>query len=180
MLKSRSFSSAETRAKAMPLVKADGPIRGGPGTDQQRPRRLTCKRSQQCSANASALMGQPHVCVADEGGMAHLLKSHDADYGVRLIPTPEVDPGGDLGSEIRSRHVGFMPTIGRDSASVGSCRLVDDRLDHGNISVGAGPNHRDSFHDSFEFWLLYRTSGDVAALPISPAIGRCLRISVRG
>src|SRR5438132_7742716 len=88
------FLFGRDQTKTVSLVKADGPLGGGPGTDQQRLRGLACKHSQERAANAPALMSRRYIRMANQSNIAHLLKAHDTDERVRLIPTPEVDPGG--------------------------------------------------------------------------------------
>jgi hypothetical protein len=58
---------------------------------------------------------------------------------------PECDPGGNLGHQIKPRHVGLAPAIGGDYASVSLGRLVYDRLYSGNIDVSAIADHRAPF-----------------------------------
>ena len=61
---------------------------------------------------------------------------HACQLAVRFI-TPEHDASGDLAIELVLRHVGLMPPIGRDHATISLGGSVDDRDDGFPIIVTA-------------------------------------------
>jgi hypothetical protein len=63
----------------MPLIKAYCPHSCGPCTDQQRACGPTRKETEQGAADSPALMRRSNVCVPDQGDVANMLDSHDAD-----------------------------------------------------------------------------------------------------
>lgn len=69
------FFGRRHEAKAVLLIKADGPFGGGPGADQQVAGGLAGQEREQRGADSAALVGGAHVGVTDEGRIKNLLNA---------------------------------------------------------------------------------------------------------
>jgi hypothetical protein len=67
--------------------------------------------------------------VADKIDVAHWLEAHHADQCAVLLVTPEYHAGAKFRVELSRRHVGLVPSIGRDHATIDLGRGIDDRED---------------------------------------------------
>lgn len=81
------------------------------------------------------------IGVPDEGYILHILDAHDADQFAIFLVAPEPNPTLDLMAKLVSGHVGIVPAVWRDDATVGFCCLVDDRVDRVDVIVVAGADH---------------------------------------
>jgi len=97
---------------------------------------------------------------------------HACQLAVRFI-TPEHDASGDLAIELVLRHVGLMPPIGRDHATISLGGSVDDRHDGFPIVVAAGA---DASHEPIVVCkgVFARESGSARAPRLEPNCGRGL------
>jgi hypothetical protein len=76
--------------------------------------------------------------MTNEIDVVHRLEAHHAGQPAVLLIAPEHDAGGDLAIELVARHVGLVPSIGLDHATIGLSGGVDDRKDRCTIVVTAG------------------------------------------
>src|SRR5439155_3557381 len=134
------------QTETVPLVKADGPLGGRPGANQQLqlPSGLADEGGQQCGSNTATLIAREHVCMTNQRCITHLLYSHDANQRSRIIPSPKLDTGGDLCQQFGARHVRFMPAIGWNHAFVCSRSFVNDGFHDWNFCLAAWPDHQSS------------------------------------
>src|SRR5215472_5891599 len=103
---------------------------------------------QQSAAYAAPLAARQDVSVTDKIDVADRLETHHACQPAVLFVAPKHDAGGDLAIELVLRHVGLVPSIGRDHATIGFGGTVDDREDGFPIVVTAGA---DASHEPTAF-----------------------------
>src|SRR6516165_8983393 len=133
----------------MPLVEADRPRGCGPGADQQRAAGSGLKETEKSATDSPALIRGTRVSMSYQGDVANILDPHDARKAPRLVPTKEIDSSLDFLLESRTRHVGLVPAIERNHASIRLRRLVDDGFYGLEIGIGTGSNHHRSSYESF-------------------------------
>src|SRR5258708_33376523 len=119
---------------------------GGAGAEQHTARAQPPQMPQQRAADAVPLIAGQNVCVTYQINIAHRLNAHDADQGTIILAAPERHAGGDLAVQLALRHIGIVPSIGRDHAAIGFGRSIDYREDHRPIILATGSDraHRAS------------------------------------
>src|SRR5205823_14672609 len=95
-----------------------------------------------CGTDAATLMCGPHICMANQGSIEHLLQSHHAAERTRILPPPEAHPAGDFSQQFVSWHVRLMPAIRRNNTLVCPCSLVHDGFYDGIVGSGAWAHHQ--------------------------------------
>src|SRR5258708_28212619 len=91
---------------------------------------------EQRGADAAPLAAGQDVGVTDQIDVAHRLDTHHTDQFALSLIAPEFDSGGDFAVELPQGHIGFVPPIGRDDATIGLGGSVDDG-ENGPVFVGA-------------------------------------------
>jgi hypothetical protein len=79
--------------------------------------------------------------MSNQVDIAHGLNAHHADEPTVLQVTPELNAGARLGTELRRRHVGLVPTVRRDDAAVSLSRSIDDAQDERRLILAALAQH---------------------------------------
>src|SRR5215471_17539657 len=92
----------------------------------------------QRTTNATLLAARPDISVTNEIDVEHRLEAHDANQHAVLLKSLELNSGGNLSVELVRRHVGLVPTIRRDHASISLSGSVDDCQDGRAIVIAAG------------------------------------------
>jgi hypothetical protein len=128
-LEQRSLARGRDQLEAVAPVEADGPMRGFPGTNQDLPCAELPQMLQQSAANAAPLAAGQDISVTNEIDIVYRLETHHACQPAVLLIAPEHYAGGDLAVEFVPRHVGLMPPIGRDHATISLGGSVDDCQD---------------------------------------------------
>lgn len=129
-----------SQLKPVALVEADGPVGRRPGPDQNAPIAETQKMLEQCATNALPLCRRKNVCMANQAYVAGSLDAHDAQQSATPLVPPELNPGRHLTIKLLRGHVGLMPSIGRDHATISHGRGIDDREHSRALVFGARSN----------------------------------------
>src|SRR5215472_15888147 len=125
---------------------------------------------QQSAAYAAPLVARQDVSVTDKIDVADRLETHHTCQPAVLFIAPEHDAGGDLAIELVLRHVGLVPAIGRDHATISLGGSVDDREDGLPMVVTAGA---DAGHESIAVCEggVAHENGSECALRLEPNCG---------
>ncbi len=99
---------------------------------------------EQRAANATLLVAGQYVGVTNKIDVAHRLESHHANQRTVLLVAPERYAGGDLLIELRRRHIGVVPSIGRNHPAISLGSSIDDRKDLRTLVSAA---RTDAVHD---------------------------------
>src|SRR5689334_19056885 len=101
------------------------------------PRARLPQMAKESPANAAPLATRQDVSVTNEIDIANRLNTHHAYKAAVFFIAPEHHAGLDLAVELVRRHVGFVPPIGWDHATIGLGSRVDDREDGRAIVITA-------------------------------------------
>src|SRR5580698_7100282 len=80
----------------------------------------------ECRAYAATLIAWSNVGMADEINIAYWLNTHHADYVALAVIGPKGDSRGNFRIQLQQTHIGVVPSIGWNDASVGFGRCIDN------------------------------------------------------
>jgi hypothetical protein len=125
----------------MPFVEPDGPRRRCPRADQHRAVRQCLDPGDEFSAYTVASVRGPHVGVANQRYIPHVLDSHYAEEPFVLLIALEHDPRIHLMPKIFPGHVWFAPAVAGDHAFIGLSGVIDDLEDRIKVVFRTEANH---------------------------------------
>jgi hypothetical protein len=79
--------------------------------------------------------------MANKGYILYRLDPHDSCKLTPIEIGPEVNPFIHLVKQLLTGHVGDLPPVRRDYASINLCRLIDNNIDGFKILFLALPYH---------------------------------------